>query len=67
MATLLPKLPLVGGIQIFMVNPPVIDIDFTGLANAIDIFSSIPALKSKVASNATNPFENHPKECAKPH
>lgn len=34
---LLKEMPIVGGIQAFLINPPEIDFDFTGAANIIDM------------------------------
>lgn len=33
---LLEEMPILGGIQIFMINQPELDLDFTGMANIVD-------------------------------
>lgn len=47
---LMDTLPVVGGIQIFMINPPVVDIDFTGAANLIDMPILAGTIRSIISS-----------------
>ncbi|CAD7950670.1 unnamed protein product [Amoebophrya sp. A120] len=47
---LMETMPVVGGLQIFMINPPTVDVDFTGAANLIDM----PVLAGTIRSIIRN-------------